>query len=188
MFRECLDVFNGLRDLFEYVIVPYYSIVGLSEHEKFLISKEDDIKWILSSIMLDDYLLKSGIHDFFMFYADELKADYVLVWDMPTYLNDYHESFSNTIRSLDCIRLYIKKGYNVIPLIKDAHPEHIRLSVSNILDMGFKYAAFHVSEYLSNPEKPWPYIKDFSISNIEYMIRLIDIILESDLEEILIIG
>ena len=163
VFRESLDVFNELRDLFEYVIVPYYSVVGLSGHEKFLISKEDNIKWILSSIRPDDYLLKPGIHDFFMFYADELKADYVLVWDMPTYLKKGRFIFPDT--------LIQNRGKNM-----ERNEEFIKMF--NLTDVviellgkyPYLYDAYTVSIFFQNENLIWALVNPIKVEVEPYKI------------------
>jgi len=73
-------------------------------------------------------------------------------------------------------------------LIKGAYPEHIEYSCSEIYDMGFESIAFHVSEYLYSRRRPWPYIKDYSLTSYGYMLHLLKTILEYPFKEVILIG
>ena len=182
---DSIDIFNSLSDVFKYAIIPYYTVVSGGRPYPRLSRRT---KWILSSIMPDELLLNSDIHRYYLEVAEKLRVDYILVWDMPTYLNNWDESLQNTYASLDRIRFFMNRGFEIIPLIKGAFEEHIRLSASEIWNMGFETAAFHVSEYLYSDERPWPYIKDFSLTAEELMIRYVEAILEYDFKQLLLVG
>lgn len=182
---ESMNIFNRLAEHFEYAILPYYTLLST---DTLGLRLRQDTKWILSSIMPDKLLLEKDTHHYFGDRARELGIEYVLVWDMPTYLNDVEKSLENTYVSLEKIEYFIKKGFIVIPLIKGAYEEHIRVSASHISELGFKIAAFHVSEYLSAVEKPWPQINDYSLTAEDLMTRYIEVILEYDFRQVLLVG
>ena len=118
------------------------------------------VTFILSSIMPDEYLLQKDTYKQFIDTARKLNIKYVIVWDLPTYLNNKDESLKNVYLSIKYVKYFINEGFNIIPLVKGAYPEHIKVSASEIYDLGFNIVAFHVSEYLYSEEKPWPYIND----------------------------
>jgi len=182
---DSIEVFNRLGEYYEYAIIPYYtllsgSILGLRLRR--------GTHWILSSIMPDKLLLEEDTHRHFAEKAGELGVEYVLVWDMPTYLNDVEKSLEYTYVSLERIEYFLERGFKVIPLIKGAYEEHIRISASRISGWGFEVAAFHVSEYLSSVEKPWPQVDDYSLTAEDLMIRYIEAILEYDFRQLLLVG
>ena len=182
-----VSVFREVSRFFSFAVIPYYSVAreGGFTFERRL---PNSISYILSSIMPDEYLSMEGICERFMNAARDLKVDYVVVWDLPTYLNDYELSEKNVYRSIDIIKRFVREGFNVIPLVKGAYPEHIRISASEIFDLGFDVVAFHVSEYLYSEERPWPFINDYSLTAIDFMLMLINEILKFDFREVLLIG
>jgi len=182
---DSINIFNKLAEYFEYAIIPYYILLS---NESLGLRLRQDTKWILSSIMPDKLLLEKDTHHHFAEKARELGVEYVLVWDMPTYLNDFEKSLENTYASLNKIEYFTKNGFKTIPLIKGAYEEHIRISASQISGWGFEVAAFHVSEYLSAVEKPWPYINDYSLTAEGLMIKYIETILEYDFKQLLLVG
>ena len=182
---DSINIFNRLAEYFEYAIIPYYTLLS---NEPLGPRLRRDTKWILSSIMPDKLLLEKDTHHHFAEKARKLGVEYVLVWDMPTYLNDFEKSLENTYASLNKIEYFTENGFKVIPLIKGAYEEHIRISASQISGWGFDVAAFHVSEYLSAVEKPWPYINDHSLTAEDLMIKYIETILEYDFKQLLLVG
>jgi hypothetical protein len=138
--------------------------------------------------MPDDLLLRENTHWYFAEMAREFGIEHVLVWDMPTYLDDKEESLKNTYVSLERIDFFRREGFEVIPLIKGAYEEHIWISASQIREWEFDVAAFHVSEYLSASEKPWPQIDNYSLTAEDLMIRYIEVILEYDFSQLLLVG
>jgi len=92
------------------------------------------------------------------------------------------------MKSLENIKYLANKGFNIIPLAKGAYPEHIEISASKIEEWKFKIIAFHITEYLTAEERPWPYIQDYSITALDLMNQNIKVILKHGFEEILLIG
>ena len=182
---DSIHIFDRLAGYFECAIIPYYTLLST---DPLSLRLGKDTKWILSSIMPDKLLLEEDTHHHFAERAGELGVEYVLVWDMPTYLNDVEKSLENTYVSLDRIEYFADNGFRVIPLIKGAYEEHIRISASQISGWGFEVAAFHVSEYLSAVERPWPQIGDYSLTAEDLMIRYIEVILEYDFRQLLLVG
>jgi len=182
---QSLRVFQDLSEEFEYAVIPYYTLISPSIVNYRLTER---VKWILSSIMPDELLLKEDTHILFRKTAEELGVHYVLVWDMPTYLENKEESLRNTYISLSKIEFFLNEGFKIIPLIKGAYEEHIRISASQIFDWGFKTVAFHISDYLTSSERPWPHIEDYSLSSFDLMMRYINLILGYDFDRLLLVG
>jgi len=182
---ESIDIFNELSHEFEYAIIPYYTIIWPRSLKPKLSKK---VKWILSSIMPDDLLREKDTHIKFRKLAEELGITHILVWDMPTYLNKPEESLGNTYTSLDRLEYFIDHGFKVIPLIKGAYEDHIRISLGGIRALGFDIAAFHISEYLYTELRPYPELSDPFMSAYDLMVSYIKNILEYDFRQLLLVG
>ncbi len=186
---EALEHIGGLLDEFQYAILPYYLVwhddPTSLKHE---LSKYD-VEWILSSIMPDEALLRSDIHIRFLEFASKMGVRHLVVWDMPTYLENYEDSLRNTEISINRL-LWFRENYqhNIIPLAKGAYPEQLRISLENILGLGYEVVAFHVSEYLTSRLPPYPYIDDKTLTAKDYMMQMIKVITEYPFNEILLIG
>ncbi len=185
---DSLEIFREVCREFNYVLLPYYDVYLNTEIIASLREINPDIKIILSSIMPDEYLKEEDTFNFFLKYAKEIDADYLLVWDTPTYLNDYNESWKYTRESLRYIERIGRIHCNVIPLIKGAYMDQISHSCNEIISMGYEIAAFHVSQYLSTKETPWPEIGEYGLSFQQYLMRILSTILEYDFKEILLVG
>jgi len=184
-----LRYINELEGYVTRVILPYYSLLDYDPDYLNNLLRSYNVKWILSSIMPDELLLKENIHQDFRRLADRLDIRDIIVWDMPTYLEDYDVSIKNTEYSIEIIKWFSsKEKYNIIPLAKGAYPEHLRYSLESIIDLNFDVVAFHVSEYLSTRLSPYPYIPDKYLTPTGYMSQLIEIIREYPFKEILLIG
>ena len=183
--QSSIEIFDNISRQFSYAIIPYYTITDVLGLKKKLAKT---VTFILSSIMPDEYLLQKDTYKQFIDTARKLNIKYVIVWDLPTYLNNKDESLKNVYLSIKYVKYFINEGFNIIPLVKGAYPEHIKVSASEIYDLGFNIVAFHVSEYLYSEEKPWPYINDYSLTAIDLMMLNINEILKYDFDEILLIG
>ncbi|HDJ89085.1 MAG TPA: hypothetical protein ENG40_00115 [Thermoprotei archaeon] len=182
-----LPIFKEICDKFRYAIIPYYEVYKESNLLKDSLSLCKDTTFILSSIMPDKYLVDPTTEKDFRQFALKLNIKYLIVWDLPTYLEKYEESERNSRASLSYIDKF-RRDFHVIPLIKGAYPEHIQYSCDEIAERRFNVIAFHISEYLYSRLKPWPYIKDYSLTSYDYMLQLLNIILEYPFKEILLIG
>jgi len=182
-----LGVFREVCGFFDWAVLPYYSIRG---HDVSWVRRElpSGVRWVVSSVMPDELLLLDGIQEEFVGVCRELGVRDVIVWDMPTYLNDYKMSERNTEVSVEWIRWFVDQGFNVIPLIKGAFEEHIRFSVESILGLGFDVAAFHITEYLTVRALAYPEIPEPNLTLRDLMFRYIDVIREYDFKQIVLIG
>ena len=180
-------VFIKLCDEFKYAILPYYEFRNSPNILKNLLSSCTNTLFILSSIMPDEYLVEEDIIEEFKLFSSRYSFNYIIAWDMPTYLTDYDGSRINTEKSISYID-YLSREFDVIPLAKGAYPEHLQYSCGEIYGRGFKTIAFHISEYLYSRAKPWPYIKDYSLTSYGYMMHLLKIILEYPFNEVILIG
>ena len=153
---NALPYFKEVAEEFNYVIIPYYEVYLLPEEVKQIKEVNPQIKTILSSIMPDEYLERPETLEYFVKYAEEVGFDYILAWDLPTYLDDKEESWRNMRKSIEVID-GLRRRFKVIPLVKDAYPEQKRYACEELIEMGLEYAAIPGSPYLSVNE----YIGDY---------------------------
>lgn len=186
---EALEHIGGLLDEFQYAILPYYLVWHRDADSLRHDLNEYDVEWILSSIMPDEALLRNDTHAKFLEFVTKIGIRHLIVWDMPTYLENYEESLRDTEVSIHRL-LWFRENYprNIIPLAKGAYPEHLRVSLENILELGYEAVAFHVSEYLTSRLPPYPYIDDETLMAKDYMMEMIKVITEYPFKEILLIG
>jgi len=129
--KDALSYFREVCTDFDYAIIPYYEAYHLVREVKELRELNPDIKLILSSIMPDEYLEKPETLKYFVKYAEEVGFDYILVWDLPTYLDDMEERWRNTRKSIEVISS-LKHKFKVIPLVKGAYPEQKRYACEEL--------------------------------------------------------
>ncbi len=188
---NALPYFKEVAEEFNYVIIPYYEVYTSGEEVKQIKEVNPQIKTILSSIMPDEYLEAPHTLEHFIKYAADAEFDYVLVWDMPTYLEDIDKSWRNTEKSLEIIDI-LRRRFTVIPLVKGAYPEHKRYACQRLIEMGFEYAAIHASPYLSVNEYIGDYLENVGIHGIrdtyDYIKYLVRLILDYPFKEVLIVG
>ena len=183
---NALPYFKEVAKEFNYVIIPYYEVYLLPEEVKQIKEVNPQIKTILSSIMPDEYLEDPKTFDHFIEYAKEIDADYLLAWDIPTYLDD-KKRIDNMLIALDKIDK-LRGDFEVIPLVKGGYIDEIMLYCDELLERGFEVAGFHVSQYLSTDVSPYPELRGKYSNFYDFMIKIIQNILKYPFNEVLLVG
>ncbi len=172
---------------FSQVILPYYEHSIDDRVAERIREANPGIKLILSSIMPDEYLEAPGIFKRFTEYARRHGFDYVLAWDVPTYLDTPEKNAEKMSEALERIDA-LADEFRVIPLVKGATLGDIRRFASELWDRGYRVAAFHASQYLTTQLSPYPELRGVARSFKEYLGMIIQEILDTGFEELLLIG
>ena len=189
VFPEVLNVFEFVSSYFRYAILPGYLIdrgdVGWVRD--FLDSMS--VRWILSSVMPDEFLAREDIHVLFSEIARDLDIDLVIVWDMPTYLERCEEGWRNIDRCLELLDWFESEGFKIIPLVKGAYEDQIRYHLSRVLERGYNVLAFRATEYMRSKYPPYPELPYESRDPKDLLLKYVKLILsESSVKELVLIG
>jgi len=112
---DSISIFTRVCSEFKYAITPYHEIHINPEAVSSFLNECRNTNLILSSIMPDDLLRDPKTVNLFKEFALKQGFKYILVWDLPTYLNNYEESNTNTIKSISHIDSFSRE-FKVIPL------------------------------------------------------------------------
>ena len=127
-----------LSRYFLYAILPAYLInpEELDDINKFI--KPVSTKLILSIIMLDEYLVRKDTLDKFLEMLDKLDIDIVIVWDIPTYLEDSDDLRRERLNySFEVIKQISDMSNEVILLVKGAYTFEIHEYTNKLLELRF---------------------------------------------------
>ena len=187
VFPESLDIFLRVGGYFTHAIIPAYLINDKNVLEVEEKLRQSEVKWILSSIMPDEFLTPDS-HNHFLELAEKLGVYAVVAWDLPTYLERPDEGWENIEKCIDRVGWFKNKGLNVIPLIKGAYEDQIRYCTSRFREMGFGLMAFRATDYMRSDYPPYPELPSESRDPRYLLLKYLKAIFDEGVEKLLLIG
>ena len=184
-----LGLFRRVCGFFSYGVLPAY-LVWVDGFDVGVVREwldECGVEWVLSSVMPDE-LLGGETHLRFLELAEGLGVRWVLVWDLPTYLERREEGWRNIDRCIDLVGFFEDRGFRVIPLVKGAYEDQIRYCVGRFRELGFDFVAFRATDYMRSEFPPYPELPDESSDPKYLLMKYLGVVFEEGVGKVLLLG
>jgi len=189
VFPGLLGLFRGVSGFFGYGVLPAY-LVWIEGYSVDVLREWLDgcgVEWVLSSVMPDE-LLDEDVHLRFLDLAWGLGVDWVLVWDLPTYLERREEGWRNIDRCVELVEFFEDRGFRVIPLVKGAYEDQVRYCVGRFKELGFDFVAFRATDYMRSLFPPYPELPDESSDPKYLLMKFLRVVFDEGVDKVLLLG
>ena len=189
VFPGLLGLFREVSGFFSYGVLPAYLVWTEGYDVGVIRERLDDcgVEWVLSSVMPDE-LLDRDTYLRFLDLACGLGVEWVLVWDLPTYLERREEGWRNIDRCIELVEFFEGKGFRVIPLVKGAYEDQVRYCVGRFRELGFDFVAFRATDYMRSLFPPYPELPDESSDPKYLLMKYLGVVFEEGVNKILLLG